>query len=337
MEYRVLGKTGLKVSAVGFGGIPVQRISSDETCRVIKIAEEAGINFIDTARGYTVSEQLIGEALKGRRENWIIASKTMARDKASMQKEVQISLKNLQTDYIDLYQFHNIRTELELERIFEEDGAYAALSELKEKGIIRHIGITSHSLDTLKLAVETEKFETVMYPYNIVEKQGEELFKRASELNIGVIAMKPMAGGNLSEGIPALKFILRNKNISTAIPGMASIEEVKENASAVDGYAGLTEEETKYIDEVSKELSGEFCRRCGYCLPCKESIDIPAMFLFKNYKAKYKLSDWAEDRYFSNKSTAKNCVECGACEKRCPYGLPIRKMLKEVKVLFNDI
>jgi predicted aldo/keto reductase-like oxidoreductase len=336
MEYRILGKSGLKVSVIGFGGIPVQRISKEEAIKVIDRAEALGINFIDTARGYGISEMFIGEALMGKREKWIIASKTMARDKETMKAEIDISLNNLKTEYIDLYQLHNVRTMEDYEKIFCEDGAYAALEEAKAVEKIRHIGITSHSLDLLKIAVESGKFETIMYPYNIVEDQAYELFKRANELNIGIIAMKPMAGGALTDGTIAMKFILENKSITTAIPGMASIGEVEENTKVGSNFVPLTDEEREKALKDASELGDEFCRRCGYCAPCPKGIDIPTMFVIRGYKERYDLATWAEERYHSMKNTAKDCIECGACEKKCPYNLPIRKMLKEVRKTFNE-
>ncbi|WP_097027312.1 aldo/keto reductase [Clostridium peptidivorans] len=336
MKYRILGGTGLKVSAVGFGGIPIQKVDEKETAKLLEYAETKGINFIDSARGYTISEELIGNALKGRREKWIIATKSMARDKESMLKDVEISLKNLQTNYIDLYQLHNVRTQEQLDKVLSEDGAYSALLELKKKGIIRHIGITSHSLDMLKVAIETGKFETIMYPYNIVETQGEEVFKRAKELNIGVIAMKPMAGGALTKGDLAIKFILSNESISTAIPGMASINEIDINTEVVSKEYTLTEDEKEEIKKISEELGTEFCRRCSYCAPCTAGIDIPSIFVLQAYKERYGLPDWADDRYQSAERRAKDCIECGVCEERCPYDLPIRDMLKRVRKIFNE-
>ncbi len=335
MEYRILGKTGLSVSVIGFGGIPVQRISKEEAVKVIERAEELGINFIDTARGYGISEAFIGEALKENREKWIIASKTMVRDKEAMKTDIDISLRNLQTDYIDLYQFHNVRTMEDYKSILSEDGAYAALEEAKVAGKVRHIGITSHSLELLKIAVESGKFETIMYPYNIVETQAQDLFKRAYELNIGVIAMKPMAGGALTDGTRAMKFILENKSITTAIPGMASIQEVEENSKVGCSFAPLTHEEMEKALKDASELGDEFCRRCGYCAPCHRGIDIPTMFMISGYKERYNLATWAEERYAAMKKTAVDCTECGACEGKCPYNLPIRKMLKEVRKTFK--
>lgn len=336
MKYRILGSTGLKVSAVGFGGIPIQKVDEKETVKLLEYAETKGINFIDSARGYTISEELIGNALKGRRDKWIIATKSMARDKESMLKDVEISLKNLQTNYIDLYQLHNVRTQEQLDKVLSEDGAYSALLELKQKGIIKHIGITSHSLDMLKVAIETGKFETIMYPYNIVETQGEEVFKRAKELNIGVIAMKPMAGGALTKGDLAIKFILSNDNITTAIPGMASINEIDINTEVVSKEYILNEDEKEEIKRISEELGTEFCRRCSYCAPCTAGIDIPSIFVLQAYKERYGLPDWADDRYQSAERRAKDCIECGICEERCPYDLPIRDMLKRVRKIFNE-
>lgn len=337
MEYRVLGKSGLKVSVIGFGGIPVQRVNSEGAKKSIVRAEELGVNFIDTARGYTISENYIGEALEGRRDKWIIATKSMSRDKASMKKDLEISLNNLKTDYIDLYQFHNVRTQEDYDKILGAGGAYEALEEAKKEGKVGHIGITSHSLDMLKVAVESGKFETIMYPYNVVETQGYDLFTRAHELNIGVIAMKPMAGGNLTNGTTALKFIVENKNITSAIPGMASIEEVEENAEVGNNFVPLTYEEREEALKVAKELGTEFCRRCGYCAPCTVGIDIPAIIVLKNYKEHYDLASWAEERYFATKARAKDCIECGKCEKRCPYNLPIRKIMKSIKECFHDV
>lgn len=336
MKFKILGKSNLNVSVIGFGGIPVQRINMEESKEVIIKAEELGINFIDTARGYTVSEEYIGNAIEGRRDKWILATKSMARDKVSMAKDIEISLRNLKTNYIDLYQLHNVKTIEELNKVLSEEGAYQALIEAKNAGKIGHIGITSHNLDLLKTAVEMDKFESIMYPYNIVESQGEELFNRAKELNIGVIAMKPMAGGALEDGDLALRYILKNPAVTTAIPGMATIEEVIENTNAAENHNDFNEEERKIISNISEELGETFCRRCGYCAPCPQKIDIPTMFIFSAYKDRYNLEKWAEERYGSLTATAKDCIECGKCEKKCPYDLPIRVMLKNVRKTFNE-
>lgn len=336
MEYRKIANTNLNISVIGFGGIPVQRVSKEDAKTVITRASQLGINFIDTAKGYTVSEEYIGYALEGSRKQWIIASKSMARDKEAMIRDVEDSLLKLKTDYIDLYQFHNISTMSDYEKVLGIGGAYEALLELKAAGKIGHIGLTSHSLDILRIAVESDYFETVMYPYNVVENQAVELFRRAKQRNIGVIAMKPMAGGNLTNATVAMKFILENNSITTAIPGMGSIEEVEENAAVGNAFVPLTFEEREKALEEADNLGEEFCRRCGYCKPCPQGIDIPNNFVFENYKTKYNLSKWADERYFSMEFRAKDCIECGECEKKCPYNLPIRKMLKKVRKSFNE-
>lgn len=335
MVYKRLGKTDLKVSVVGFGGIPIQKISMDEAKVLIHGAQESGINFIDTARGYTVSEEYIGNALRDRRDKWIIATKSMARSCKAMAADIQVSLKNLQTDYIDLYQIHNIKEINSYNQVLSEDGALYALQDAKKKGLIGHIGITAHSLDMLKLAVESGYFETIMYPYNIIENQADEVFKRAKELDLGVIAMKPMAGGALTDGTIAMKYILNNSDITTAIPGMASLREVHQNVKASEGDITLTDEELLLCKKIRKEMGQTFCRRCGYCAPCPQGIDIPFCFIVRAYYEKYDLKDWAIDRYKSMNAHAEKCVECGICESRCPYNLPIRSMLKDVKKSFG--
>lgn len=336
MRYRNLGSTNLKVSVIGFGGIPIQRVSQEKAKDVIARAEELGINYIDTARGYTVSEEYIGEALKGRRDKWIIATKSMARDRESMKRDLETSLRNLKTDYIDLYQLHNVKTQEDFERAFGENGAYRLLETARKEGKIGHIGITSHSADMLEKIIQCTEVETIMYPYSIVETQAEALFKKAHELGIGVIAMKPMAGGAIQDGKLAMKFILGNEYVTTAIPGMAEINEVEQNVSAADDNSPLTVEERLRISRISEELGKEFCRRCGYCAPCPQGIDIPSMFLFEGYKKRYDLEDWALGRYMACEKRAKDCKECGLCEERCPYDLPIRRMLKGVRETFGE-
>lgn len=335
MRMKVLGKTGLKVSAVGFGGIPLQRVDAKTAAELLLQAEKAGINFIDTARGYTVSEELIGEGLEGRRKNWIIATKSMARDKENMSRDIGISLRNLKTDYIDLYSMHNIQTKKDLDRVFEEDGAYRALEEAKKEGRIGHIGLTTHNLDLAAEAIEAGRFETLMVAYNIVETKAEAVIRRAAELNIGVIVMKPLAGGAIEDASLALKYVLRNPDVTSAIPGMASGEEITQNTQAALNDTDFTQDELNKIKGIQEELGSEFCRRCGYCAPCPQGIVIPNMFLYSGYKKRYGLAGWAETRYASEKVHADACVQCGSCEPRCPYHLPIRSMMKQVEELFK--
>ncbi len=334
MKYSLLGRTGMKVSRIGFGGIPIQHLNQNEADEVVNKSLEMDINFFDTARGYTESEKLIGSALKGRREGIYIATKSGVRHKDGMFSEVETSLKNLQTDYIDLYQLHNIGSVEEFEKAIGEDGAYKALKQLKAEGVIKHIGITSHKTKIIEKAIESDLFETVQFPFNIVETEAGDVFKKAFEKNIGTIAMKPLAGGAIRDGRKALKFLLGYPYLNVTIPGMDSVEQVIENAGAADDIK-LTDEEKEELMATAKELGQSFCRRCGYCLPCSEGIDIPFMFLVEAYYSRYELKDWAKNRYFSQPKNASACIQCGICETRCPYELPIREMMNKVKNIFE--
>ena len=335
MEYRVLGKTGLKISRLGFGGIPIQRIDAEGTRRLMLQMKEAGINYIDTARGYTVSESYLGEALEGIRDHFVIATKSMARTREAMAADIDISLKNLRTDYIDLYQVHNA-TVPQLEQVMAPGGALEALMEAKAAGKIGHIGLTAHAIETFEKALELDWVETLMFPYNIVESQGEELIKACMEKNIGFIVMKPLAGGAIEDASLAIRYCLANPAASVVIPGMAEEKELVQNLAAANDTSPLNEEELAKIEAIRKALGTQFCRRCNYCQPCAKGINISGCFLFHGYLDRYGLADWAKGRYATLPVKASACIGCGACENRCPYNLPIRQMLKKVAADFGE-
>ena len=334
MEYRILGKTGLKVSTMGLGGIPIQRIDAAGTRILIEKLVENGINYIDTARGYSVSEQYLGEALEGLRDKFILATKSMALTRENMAKDIGISLNNLRTDYIDLYQLHNPSL-VQLEQIVAADGALDALQEAKAAGKIGHIGLTTHSAKVFEKALELDWVESIMFPYNLVETHGEELIQNCLDKNIGFIAMKPLAGGAIEDPTLALRYISKNSAVSVIIPGMAEISELEQNLAAVTDAAPLSVSELEKIDSIRKQLGTQFCRRCGYCAPCTVGIVIPNMFVFEGYLERYGLADWARGRYEAQAKTASDCIECGECETRCPYHLPIREMLKHAAKSFG--
>ena len=334
MEYRILGNTGLSVSEVGIGGIPIQRADAITACQLLARASELGVNFIDTARAYSVSEEYLGQALEGLRDRFVLATKSGAKTKEDMSRDIRISLQNLRTDYIDLYQLHN-PNEAGLEQILAPGGALEALMEAKEAGVIGHIGITLHSKELFQKALELSWVETVMFPYNIVETQGEELIARCKEKNIGFICMKPLAGGALDDAQLAMRFLAVNDNISVVIPGMASLQELEQNIVSYSNKEPLTVEEQNRIAAVRKELGTNFCRRCNYCAPCTAGISIYSVFLMEGYFTRYNLQEWARGRYEALGKTAIDCIGCGVCETRCPYDLPIRDMMKKAVQVFG--
>lgn len=332
MKKRILGRTGFCVSIVGFGGIPIQRVDEEHAFQLLEEAHKQGVNFIDTARGYEESEALIGKALERLgRDKFILATKSMDRTYEGVKREIDRSMENLRTDRIDLFQFHNVKTEEELELLLSEQGALRAIKEYQKQGKVIEIGITSHSTDLLDKAIDTDEFSTIQYPYNPVERQGEAVFKKAKSKNLGVIIMKPLAGGAIAKGELCLRFIFENEDVTVAIPGMANIDEIRENVHAGINYRPLTDAERGELKKEVDTLDGEFCRRCGYCAPCTVGIDIPTQFLMEGYYLRYDLQEWALSRYGKMKKTAGDCIECGECEPRCPYDLPIMKMLKRVE------
>ena len=335
MEYRILGKTGLKVSRMGFGGIPIQRIDPQGTRALMLRLRDEGINYIDTARGYTVSESYLGEALEGIRGDFILATKSMSRTKEAMAKDIDISLGNLRTDYIDLYQVHNPSV-AQLEQVVAPGGALEALLEAKAAGKIGHIGLTAHSLEVFTMGLEMPWVETIMFPYNIVESQGIDLIAKCAEKGIGFIDMKPLAGGAIEDATLALRYVCANSHVTITIPGMAELAELDQNLAAVNDTTPLTDADFARMDAIRKELGTHFCRRCNYCAPCTVGISIPSCFLFQGYLQRYGLADWAKGRYEAMSVKASACIGCGACEGRCPYSLPIRDMLKKVAQDFGE-
>lgn len=329
MEYTNLGNTGLKVSRLGFGGIPIQRITQEEATALIRKLPEYGINYIDTARGYTVSEEYLGIAMEGIRDKFVLATKSMARTREAMEKDIETSLKNLRTDHIDLYQVHNAPP-AQMSIVTGEGGALEALLEAKAAGKIGHIGITAHEIGTFEMALEMDWVETIMFPYNFVELQAADLIRKCAEKGKGFICMKPLAGGAIENAPLAMRFIASNKDITVNIPGMANEDELKQNVAAACDPAPLSEDDLKEVQNIRDTLGNQFCRRCNYCQPCTMGINISFCFTINGYLTRYGLKDWAIGRYKGMAVEPNACIECGMCESRCPYHLPIIEMLKDV-------
>ena len=330
-----LGQTSMEIFPLGLGGIPLQRMSQEEATELIGACLDAGMNFIDTARGYTISEEYIGNALKELGDpEVILATKSMKRDPEGFKEEMELSFKLLQRDFIDLYQFHNLRSLEEFETLLSDGGAYSYAKEMLEKGRIGAIGLTTHRVDVLEKALESGLFATLQFPMNYMERHGEKLLKEAKEKGIGIIIMKPFAGGALKHKGLALRFLLHSGACDVVIPGMDSVEQLFMNLEEAK-KGPLTGREYALLKEEAEELGEHFCRRCGYCLPCAVGIDIPSVFLMEGYYSRYNLQEWAKERYDAFSKKASDCIQCGLCESRCPYELPIIGMLENVRAVLE--
>lgn len=321
----------MDVSVVGFGGIPIQRLSMEEAERVLAAAVEHGINFFDSARAYSDSEEKMGRGLSPFRARIFLATKSLAKTRRDMAREIDSSLKGLRTDSIDLYQVHNVRNKEVLDQVLGKGGAMEALEEAKEKGKVRSIGVTGHNMEALARAVKTGRFEAAQIPFNAIETEWEtKLVPLCRERGMGVIAMKPLAGGALRPRVESLRYVL-TRGATVAIPGMDAVEQVKENVKAGEKVIKLTKKERKVLLEEKERLGERFCRRCEYCLPCTQGLNIPFILLLGGYADRYGLRDWALERYRTQAKGIDDCQDCGECEEKCPYHLPVREMLREAK------
>jgi len=324
-----LGKTDLEVSRVGFGGIPIQRLAKDEAIKVVQCCLDLGITFLDTANGYTTSEERIGKAIAGRREQVVIVTKTGARDRATAQEHLELSLKRLNTDYIDLWQFHGVSTWEAYEQVLGPNGAMEAAQEALRMGKIKHIGITSHSMDVALKAVPSGHFETIQFPFNFVTNEpANELIPLAQKHDLGFIAMKPMAGGLLENATVAIKYLLQFENV-VPDPGIEKSEEIKEIVDIVTGPWELTSQERQELERIRAQVGTRFCRRCEYCQPCPQDVRISLIMnlrsFWKRFPAERFFAGWIAEAV----ENTENCVQCGECEEKCPYHLPIREMIVE--------
>ena len=329
MEKVRLGKTELMVSRVGFGGIPIQRVTEDEAVAVVRRCLELGVNYIDTANAYTTSEERIGKAITGRRDHVILATKSQDRTAEGIESHLELSLKRLGVEYIDLYQFHNVADLNTLKTVLDPSGPIAVVEDAKKAGTIKHIGITSHQIDAAKAAVASGRFETIMYPFNFVAfEPAIELLQLAREHDVGFIAMKPLAGGMLDNVTLAFKYLLQFPHV-LPLPGIEKVREIEEIIALIKGPTSMTEAEQKEIERLRQELGKRFCRRCDYCQPCTAEIQISMVLsfpsLFKNLSREALFSGW----FAGYMEQAANCTDCGDCEEKCPYHLPIREMVSE--------
>lgn len=333
MNYRTLGKTGLKISEVGFGGIPIIRLQTAEAVGVLRHAFDRGVTFYDTANAYHDSEDKMGRALSEVHDRVVIATKTIRRDAAGAMEQLENSLRMLRTDYVDLYQFHQVAQETDWETITGPGGALEAMVKAREQGKIRHLGVTSHNLSMAVKLVNTTMFETVQFPFNFIETETRELHTAARGLELGIIAMKPFAGGVIDNTCLAFKF-LRQYPDAIPIPGYDSIDAVDQVVALYEQPNRVTEADLALMDQYRAELGRQFCRRCEYCQPCPNGVMItPAM----GYPIVARRMSPAVAVNFARipMQTVPQCEDCGACMERCPYELPIPEILKKNYDLFE--
>ena len=336
MQQVRLGRTNLQVGRLGFGGIPIQRLSQTRAVRLIREALDQGVTLFDTARAYMDSEAKIGAALAGRRDQAVIATKSPALDAAGMTAAIATSLSHLQTDWIDLYQLHGLQNWADFEKATGRGGALQALRRARRAGQVRFFGVTSHSPDLLKriLTEAPEVFDTVQVPFNFVgDESGASILPLALRHDVGFLAMKPFGGGVLDRPDLAFRYVLQYAGMAP-IPGMETLRELRQNVQLTRESQPLSPAELRVLKTLRKELGRTFCRKCNYCQPCPQGITIHLALGAKSHLRRFDrrlLGGWCRD--VLRKATT--CVECGACEQRCPYHLPIRDLLKENVALFR--
>jgi predicted aldo/keto reductase-like oxidoreductase len=333
---RPLGKTGVRVSLIGFGGIPIMRVGLDEAVDVIGAALRAGVSLIDTARGYGDSEKKIGTALRRHKASVFLASKSPRRDRDGLLEDFDASIADLGVETIDLYQAHCVNTTEDLLELVGRGGAYEALSRLRSAGRIRFIGITSHNINLLKEAIGTGRFDTIQVLYSFVEDDASrEVIPMAHEAGIGVLAMKPFGGGSIEEYDLALRFVLSVPGV-IALPGMAAVDEVSRNVEVASDLRALSRQEMDRVKLIKEELGTRYCRRCDYCQPCPNEIPISFALHIPSVR---RVGDgmMRTGAYRDLYSKIKGCDGCGRCEERCPFGLPVRDLMRESREILAGV
>jgi predicted aldo/keto reductase-like oxidoreductase len=330
-----LGRTEMMVSRLGFGGIPIQRISEDEAMTVVQRCLNLGITFFDTANAYTTSEERIGKAIKGRRGEVIIATKSDSESREVVEKHLNMSLEHLGIEYIDLYQFHNVSNFKSLEIVLDPKGPMALLKEAKKAGVIKHIGVTSHQIDVAKEAVKSDHFETLMFPFNFITcEAADELLPLCHKHDVGFIAMKPLAGGMLDNVTIAFKYLFQFPDV-LPIPGIEKPYEIEEIDQVLQESWDVSDSERSEMQKMRDERGNKFCRRCDYCQPCTQEIPISTVMVISSAIRRLPPERLFSGMFADAVDKATNCNECGDCEERCPYQLPIREMLPEMVQCFQ--
>jgi predicted aldo/keto reductase-like oxidoreductase len=310
------------------GGIPIQRVSLDQAVRTLRAGLELGITFIDTAAGYTDSQVKVGAAIKGRREGLVIATKSGQRTRDGILADVERAQRELGCETIDLYQLHNVSTRQTWAAVSGPGGALEGLLAARDEGRIAHIGFTSHNLDMALELVRVPVFETVQFPFNLVTAEpADKLIPLAHRNHLGFIAMKPLCGGQYDNADFAFKFLNGFPDL-VPIPGVENPQQIRQIVQIVNSGATLRGREKAAADKIAAGLGKLFCRRCGYCQPCPQGIPITNAMVFEGFLRRFPMSKILDGPGKDVLDTAGLCNECGQCEEKCPYNLPIRRTVK---------
>ncbi len=344
METRRLGKTGMQVARIGFGGMTIPKVSVDQAVATLNRALDLGVNFIDTARAYGKgdSERKIGRVMKYRRNEVYLSSRSPDMSYKGMKKALEESLRALQTDYIDLYAPHDVSTEAKYDQLTADRGGLKALREAKEQGKIRHIGLTSHNWDIISRMIRETDIEAVLITYNLADRQAEkEVIPLAEEYDVGLFVMKVFGNAKLLELSPSgkdrkptaeecLRFVLSNDRLPLILTGVKSPEEIDQNVSIAKTAEPLSGKKRQELADFGDLLGRGYCLGCEYCLPCPQNIPISRIMQLLERQERMNW-DWpqAGREYGQLRATIEDCVDCGKCEERCPQNLPVTKRLRE--------
>ena len=323
MQYTILGRTNLRVSRTAFGALPIQRVSLEEAAYLLRKAYDHDISFFDSARGYTDSEEKIGHALADVREKIVIATKTGAKDAATLREHLELSLRNLRADYIDVYQFHVPSRMFTL-----EDDAYQAMLQAREQGKIRFIGISCHRLDVARQAATSGLYDTVQFPLSSLSSKADlQLIDDCRAHNVGLIGMKALAGGLITHARTSFAFLRQYENL-VPIWGVQREWELDDVLALEANQPVLDDAMWAEIERDRAELSEDFCRACGYCLPCPANIPIPMAARMKLLLRRMPYQPYLTEEWQANMARIEECTSCGHCTDNCPYGLDAAAMLK---------
>lgn len=333
MKQIVLGKTGITTPQNAFGALPVQRVDMNMAVKLLRRAYEGGMTFFDTARAYSDSEEKLGEAFDGMRDRIFISSKTQAKTPEKFWSDLETTLKNLRTDYLDIYQFHCASV---CYRPGDGTGMYEAMVEAKKQGKIRHIGITAHLIGVAEDIVKSGLYETLQFPFSYLANEREiKLVEDTEKAGMGFIAMKGLAGGLLTNSKACMAFM--SKYNALPIWGIQREEELEEWLSFFNEDIEMTDEIAAFIEEDQKSLQGDFCRGCGYCMPCSVGIQINNCARMSQLIRRAPSANFLGEEWQGLMGKIEDCIDCGLCKSKCPYGLDTPNLLRKNLADYKDI